>query len=76
MPRKPPSRNSFIMKLPVSIWPMAASPRSRLLLLLGEPGGVGEHRAEEGDDDQAVDDLLVEIGCGIHAATSRFFKMR
>ena len=29
MPRNPPSRNNFIMKLPVSIWPMAASPRSR-----------------------------------------------
>ncbi len=29
MPRNPPSRKSFIMKLPVSIWPMAASPRSR-----------------------------------------------
>ncbi len=64
------------MKLPVSIWPMAASPRSRLFFSFVEPGGVGEHHAEEGHDHEAVDELLVEIRCGIHAATSRFFKMR
>ncbi len=64
------------MKLPVSIWPMAASPRSRCFFSSASQLGVRKHDAEKGDDDQAVDQLLVEIRCGVHAATSRFFRMR
>jgi hypothetical protein len=47
-----------------------------ILLLLGQPVPVGEHRPEEGDDQHAVEELLLEVGQGIHAATSRFFRMK
>ena len=39
-----------------------------------EPVAVGEHGAEEDDDDEPVDDLVVWLRS--HAATSRFFRMK
>ena len=44
-------------------------------LALVEPTGVLEHRAEDGDDHQSVNDLAIRVE-SFHAATSRFFKMK
>src|SRR5262249_9655800 len=40
------------------------------LFFRGEPGGVWEHDAENGDDDDSVNELAVEITESVHAATS------
>ena len=43
------------------------------LLDVGEPLAIGEHGAEEQDDDEPVDDLVLVAS---HAATSRFLRMK
>ncbi len=74
IPRAPPSRASLSMKLPVSTWPIAASPRSLFFLTPLSHSVYGIIAPKDGDDDQPVDDLATQVGP--HAATSRFFRMK